>query len=158
MYTADRATWTYHPFTYNLMKYHLGTRIMSTIASQTTTLTSVYSTVYSGENQRKHQSSASLAFVRGIHRWPVNSPHKGPVTREMFPFDDVIMVKWIIIGYNHIPKHPLVLKPTTRESSVHTPCAVDKMCWWVPRALFIPTVFLIQTVRLYIQKSRQQLF
>ena len=32
-----------------------------------------------------------MAFVRGIHRWPVNSPHKGPVTRKMFPFDDVIM-------------------------------------------------------------------
>ena len=47
---------------------------------------------YSGADQRKHQSSASLAFVRGIHRWPVNSPHKGPVTRKMFPFDDVIMV------------------------------------------------------------------
>ena len=42
-------------------------------------------------SSKKHQSSASLAFVRGIHRWPVNSPHKGPVTREMFPFDDVIM-------------------------------------------------------------------
>ena len=48
-------------------------------------------TVYSDADQRKHQSSASLAFVRGIHRWPVNSPHKGPVTRKMFPFDDVIM-------------------------------------------------------------------
>ena len=47
--------------------------------------------VYSDADQRKHQSSASLAFVRGIHRWPVNSPHKGPVTRKMFPFDDVIM-------------------------------------------------------------------
>ena len=41
--------------------------------------------------QRKHQRSASLTFVRGIHRWPVNSPHKLPVTRKMFPFDDVIM-------------------------------------------------------------------
>ena len=51
----------------------------------------VYSTVYPGADQRKHQSSASLAFVRGIHRSPVNSPHKGPVTRNMFPFDDVIM-------------------------------------------------------------------
>ena len=51
----------------------------------------VYSTVYSGSDQRKHQSSASLAFVWGIHRWPVNSPHKWPVTRKMFPFDDVIM-------------------------------------------------------------------
>ena len=44
-----------------------------------------------GADQRKHQSSASLAFVRGIHRWPVNSQHKGPVTRKMFPYDDVIM-------------------------------------------------------------------
>ena len=49
-------------------------------------------TVYPGTDQRKHQSSASLAFVRGIHRWPLNSPHKRPVTRKMFPFDDVIMV------------------------------------------------------------------
>ena len=65
--------------------------IMGTMASQITSLTIVYSTVYSGPNQRKHQSSASLAFVRGIHRWPVNSSHKWPVTRKMFPFDDVIM-------------------------------------------------------------------
>ena len=58
---------------------------------QITSLTIVYSTVYSGADQRKHQSSASLAFVWGIHREPVNSPHKGPVTRKLFPFDDVIM-------------------------------------------------------------------
>ena len=45
----------------------------------------------SSADQRKHQGSASLAFVRGIHRWPVNSPHKWPVTRKMLPFDDVIM-------------------------------------------------------------------
>ena len=44
-----------------------------------------------GADQRKRQSSASLAFVRGIHRSPVNSPHKGPVTLEMLPLDDVIM-------------------------------------------------------------------
>ena len=64
---------------------------MGTIASQITSLTSVCSIVYSDADQRKHQSSASLAFVRGIHRRPVYSPHKGPVTRMMFPFDDVIM-------------------------------------------------------------------
>ena len=46
-----------------------------------------------GTDQGKHQSSASLAFVSGIHRWPVNSPHKGPVTRKMFPFDDVSMIE-----------------------------------------------------------------
>ena len=63
----------------------------SAMASQITSLTFVYSTVYSGADQRKHQSSASLAFVWGIHRRPMNSPHKWPVTRKMFPFDDVIM-------------------------------------------------------------------
>ena len=67
---------------------------MSTIASQITSLTIVYSTVYLGADQSKHQSSASLAFVWGIHRGPVNSPHKWPVTRKMFPFDDVIMNHW----------------------------------------------------------------
>ena len=51
----------------------------------------VYSHVYLGTNQRKYQSPASLAFMWGINRSPVNSPHKGPVTRKMFPFDDVIM-------------------------------------------------------------------
>ena len=64
---------------------------MGAMASQITSLTIVYSTVYLGAGQRKHQSSASLAFVRRIPRWPVNSPHKWPVTRKMFPFDDVIM-------------------------------------------------------------------
>ena len=70
---------------------HYNDLIMSMIASQITSLTIVYSTVYSGADQRQHQSSVSLAFVRGIHRGPVNSPHKWPVTRKMFPFDDVIM-------------------------------------------------------------------
>ena len=64
---------------------------MGAMASQITSLTVVYSTVDSGADQSKHQSSASLAFVWGIHREPVNSPHKWPETRKMFPFDDVIM-------------------------------------------------------------------
>ena len=65
---------------------------MGATASQITSLTIVDSIVYSDADQRKHQSSASLAFVRGIHRWSVNSPHKWPVTRIMFPFGDVIML------------------------------------------------------------------
>ena len=65
--------------------------IMGAVTSQITSLTIVYSTVYSDTDQRKHQSSVSLAFVRGIHRGPVNSPHKWAVTRKKFPFDDVIM-------------------------------------------------------------------
>ena len=64
---------------------------MGTMASQITSLPIVYSTVYSDADQRKHESSASLAFARGIHRGPMNSPHKWPVTRKMFPFDDIIM-------------------------------------------------------------------
>ena len=73
-------------------RLHYNDVIMGAIASQITSLMIVYSTVYSGADQRKHQSSASLAFARGIHRWPVNSPYKGPVTRKMFPFDDVIVL------------------------------------------------------------------
>ena len=64
---------------------------MGAMASQITSLTIVYSIVYSDADQRKHQSSASLAFVRGIHRGPMNSPHKWPVTRSIIPFDDVII-------------------------------------------------------------------
>ena len=70
---------------------HYNDVIMGAITSQITSLMIVYSTVYSDADQRKHQSSASLAFMRGIHRLTVNSPHKCPVTRKMFPFDDVIM-------------------------------------------------------------------
>ena len=70
---------------------HYSDVIMSTKASRITGVSIVYSTICSGANQRKHQSSASLAFVRGIHRWPMNSPHKGSVTWKMYPFDDVIM-------------------------------------------------------------------
>ena len=61
---------------------------MSEIASQITSLTIVYSTVYLDTDQGKHQSSASLAFVRGIHKWTV--------TRKMFPFDDVIILAQLV--------------------------------------------------------------
>ena len=74
------------------MFLHYGDVIMGTMASQITSLAIIYSIVYSDADQRKHQSSASLAFVWGILRRPVNSPHKWPVTRKMFPFDDVIMI------------------------------------------------------------------
>ena len=85
---------------YNYIKraIHYKDVLVGTIASQITSLTIVHSTVYSDADQRKHQSSASLAFVWEIHRGPVNSPHKWPVTRKMFPFDDVIM-SLCIVGY-----------------------------------------------------------
>ena len=64
---------------------------MGPMASQITSLAIVTSIVYSDADQRKYQSSASLASEGGIHRWPAYSPHKWPVTRKIFPFGDVIM-------------------------------------------------------------------
>ena len=79
-------------------------------------LESPASTDYSGADQRKHQSSTSLAFMRGIHRSPVNSPHKRPVTRKMFPFDDVIMKnesltpdKYLLLNSNSLFLQGIVL-------------------------------------------------
>ena len=64
---------------------------MGAMTSQITSLTIFNSTVYLGADQRNHQGSASQVFVRGIHRWLMNSSHNWPVTRKIFPFDDVIM-------------------------------------------------------------------
>ena len=71
---------------------------MSAMASQITEMLIVWSTMYLCAHQRKHQSSASLAFVREIHLRPVDSPHKGPVTQTTFPIDDVGDVRFHQIG------------------------------------------------------------
>ena len=65
--------------------------IMSAMASQITGVSIVCPTACSGANQRKRQSPASLAFVRGIYRWPV--------ARKKFPFDDVIMNYVILVAF-----------------------------------------------------------
>ena len=100
---------------------HYDDIIMGTMASQITSLTIVYSIVYSGTDQSKHQSSASLAFVWGIHRGPVNSPHKWPVTRKMFPFDDVIMATLLLNWL--ITKRP-------SELSITGPLCMESICWF----------------------------
>ena len=89
---------------------------MSAMASQITSLMIVYSTICSGADQRKHQSSASLAFVRWIHRSLVNSPHNGPVTQKIFPFDDIIMASCrnASISNNSSPKRSME-KPTSNS-------------------------------------------
>ena len=71
---------------------HYSELIVSEITSQITGVSMVCSTVCSGVDHRKHQCSESLAFVRRILRWLMNSPHRRPVTRSLFPFDDIIMV------------------------------------------------------------------
>ena len=80
----------------NYLINHYSDVIMGTMASQTISPTIVYSTVYSGADQRKHQSSAPLAFVRGIHRWPANSP----VTCE-FPAQRASNAENISIWWRH---------------------------------------------------------
>ena len=79
--------------------------IMSAMASQITSVTIVCSNLCSGADHRKHQSSGSLVFMRGIHRWPAESHHKGPVRQKVFPFDDVIMsyfaATWAVIRMPH---------------------------------------------------------
>ena len=94
-----------------LSAFHYGDVIMGEMASQIISLVIVYSTVYSDADQSKHQSSASLAFVWGIHRGPVNSPHKWLVTRKMFPFDDVIMQwYWPCVGGIYLAPDILLTK------------------------------------------------
>ena len=84
-------------------KYHYSDVIMGAMASQITSLPIVYSTVYPGAGQRKHQSTASLAFVRIIQRWPVNSPHQWPEN--------------VSIWWRHHVQYCPVITPTTREWS-----------------------------------------
>ena len=75
-----------------IITFHYNGVIMSAMESQVTGVSIVCSSVGSGADQRKYQSSASLAFVWGTHRWSVNFRHKGPVTRKMFAFYDIILL------------------------------------------------------------------
>ena len=120
---------------------HYNDVIISKIASQITSLTIVYSIVYSDADQIKHQSSASLAFVRGIHRGPVKSPHKWPVTRKMFPFDDVF------VYFSHLcSRKDRKCKPISKNSipewlvSSETTVQQRFTCNWIYRVLIEPRV------------------
>ena len=101
---------------------HYGDVIMGAMASQITSLTIVYLAVYTRADQRKHQSSASLAFVRGIHRGPVNSPHKWPVTRKMFPLDDITM-----LGLMRQPQTSMKVGPSFPDNNAGWPDVVPTL-------------------------------
>ena len=131
---------------------HYGDVIMGTIASQTTSLMIVYSTIYSDADQRKYQSSASLAFARGIHWALVNSPYKWPVRRKMFPFDDVIMNRlaqdWgnfncqcigvTIVSHHAIDLCNLVFNfPTNNIQNWLTSC-IQHLCSPLPALQYLP--------------------
>ena len=119
---------------------------MGAMASQITSITIVYSSVYSDADQRKHQSSASLAFVRGIHRKPVNSPHKGPVTRKMFPFDDVIITCiWCTVYNIFISKPTISVACLCRSKQLLNPALVVKYIFH-----FLPPEFLVLITRMLV--------
>ena len=112
---------------------------MSSTASQITGLTIVCSTVYSSTDQRKHHSSASLAFVQGIHRWPVNSPHKRPVTRKMFTFDDVIMLLYqdSVVHESPIYFQARTIIYTAGSNTRHFREIVQTISWFFPGRNYI---------------------
>ena len=115
---------------------HYSDVIMGAMASQITCVSIVCS---SGGDQRKHQSIASLAFVRGIHRWLVVSPHKGPVTRKMFPFDDVIMKSMDITRchrwwYDDDMTKPKLLNTTISNFQAHiSRIDILRIPWYYPQ-------------------------
>ena len=75
--------------------------IMSAMASQITGVSIGCTAVCSGLDHRNHQSSALLAFVRGIHRRHMDSSLKGPVTLQMFPFDEIgTNLDWILVWFS----------------------------------------------------------
>ena len=125
---------------------HYNDVIISALASQITSLTIVYSTVYSGADQIKHLSSATLAFVWGIRRWLINSPHKGPVMRKMLPFDDVIMDRvhptkytdsFVLCCESIIISNKIISKSSTICISVSTLALVRlPLCQWRYRKIY----------------------
>ena len=131
---------------------------MSTMASQITSPTIVYSTVYSGSGQRKHQSSASLAFVRGIHRWPANSPHKRPVTWKMFPFwwRHHDLTQWwsteSVMWNNGNPGQPMVAKEFKDKSIQSRPCQSSRL--QIAPRIKIPGNDVTKYINLYCHKQK----
>ena len=98
---------------------HYSDVIKGAMASQITGVSIACSTVCSGADQRKYQSSSSLAFVKAIHRRPVDSPHKGPVRRKMLSFDDVIMaIQW----------DSIITQYTSSDNGI-TRWIIQPICW-----------------------------
>ena len=100
--------------------------ILGAIASQITSLKIVYWTIYSDAGQRKHQSSASLAFVRGIHRRPVNSPHKGPVARK---FSNGVSISTKFTIWLHVARWKFCWNATPIWIAIDF-CRITRCCWY----------------------------
>ena len=121
-----------HYKTWDEITYHYSDVILGTMASHITSLMIVNTTIYPGADQRKHQSSASLALVWGIHRWPVKSPNKGPVTRKMFPFDEVSCLYIKQCKRPHMPiDNRNISTPTNQHSYLAIRCSSITLQNWL---------------------------
>ena len=128
--------------TYLVEKCHYSDATIGSMAPQITGVLIVCLTVCSGTYQRKHQR---LAFVMGIYRWPGDFPHKGPVTRKMFPFDDVIMTK--LINWTVSTVRKMAWKLNTGNSRW-----IDKVIWM---SYFVPFSFWVKWLTFrYLRKCR----
>ena len=104
--------------------------IMSEMTSQIISA-SIVCSVCSGADRIKHQSCASLPFVRGIRRWPGDSPHKEPVTQKMFLLDDVIMQPQNLTARVIVNKLTWRMLYRSPWHSCHTHAAGDQpYSWW----------------------------
>ena len=101
---------------------HYSDIIMNVMASQITSVSMVCSNICSGADKKKHHSSTSLAFVRGIHRWPVNSPHKGQFCGKCF---HLIMSSW----YASVKWYPWTGLPLIHLTACLVPCHYINQCW-----------------------------
>ena len=107
---------------------HYSDVIINAMASQLSGVSIVYSTVWSRADQRKHQSSASLAFVRGIHRWPVNSPHKRSVTWKMFLAWRHQAIIWNSVDLSSVRSSDIHLREFSKEK--HQPSITKFLLAW----------------------------
>ena len=139
-------------YMYSGHAYRFSDVMMSAMASQITCVWIVCPTVYSGADQRKHQSPASLAFVRGIYRWPVDSSHRGPATRKIFPFDDVIMSR---VQYLSLPRVKYEAAASYGCFQTYVFCVGDYICKCIPCIIILNTWFLILLILISINGNER---
>ena len=113
---------------------------MSAMASQITGVSIARSSLCSGADESKHQNSAPLAFVRGIHRWPMDSPLKRPVTRKMVPFDDIVK--------KHVGQHSMFVvmeKNISSPAKIREPNAIKLIVLWWPCTHAVLCLFFVSS-------------
>ena len=138
--------------------------IMGAVLYQITSLAIVYSTVYSGTDKKTHQNSTSLAFVRGIQRWPIYSPPNWPVARKLFPFDDVIVFilnrGWLIVPFTRgssLDRASMIapkLKQVLKSSVLIQPELSENKCGSVKLWNRLFTIWTRRTIKKHGHKSK----